>query len=136
MATPTANIERERLLKIAEEYRDRGYEISIHPNSEDLPDFLRNYRPDMIARREDDAVVIEVISRFSLNSSSTQYLQNLAQVIEQHSGWRFELVMTNPEDVTYLGKAEGSLKANEIKSRLKVASQLLEQHPETAYYYG
>ncbi len=63
MATPTANLERERLLKLAEEYRDRGYEISIHPNSEDLPDFLRNYRPDMIARREDDAVVIEVKSR-------------------------------------------------------------------------
>ena len=63
MATPTANLERERLLKLAEEYRDHGYEISIHPNSEDLPDFLRNYRPDMIARREDDAVVIEVKSR-------------------------------------------------------------------------
>ena len=136
MATPTANLERERLLKIAEEYRDRGYEISIHPDPEDLPDFLRNYRPDMIARREDDAVVIEVISRSSLNSSSTQYLQNLAQVIEQHSGWRFELVMTNPEDVTYSVKAEGSLQENEIKSRLKVVSQLLGQHPESAILYS
>ena len=136
MATPTTNIERERLLKLAEEYRNRGYEISIHPNPEELPDFLRNYRPDMIARREDDAVVIEVKSRFSLNSSSTQYLQNLAQVIEQHAGWRFELVMTNPEDVTYSVKAEGSLQVNEIKSRLKVASQLLEQHPESAILYS
>ena len=43
MATLTANLERERLLKLAEEYSDRGYEISIHPNSEDLPDFIRNY---------------------------------------------------------------------------------------------
>ena len=32
MAIPTANRERERLLKLAEEYRDWGYEISIHPN--------------------------------------------------------------------------------------------------------
>ena len=116
MATPTANIERERLLKLAEEYRDQGYEISIHPNPEDLPDFLRNYRPDMIARSEDETVVIEVKSRSSLNSSSAQYLPNLAQVIEQHAGWRFELVMTNPEDVTYSLKAESSLQANEIKS--------------------
>ncbi len=67
MATPTANLERERLIKLAEEYRDKGYEILIHPNLEDLPDFLRNYRPDMIARREDEAVVIEVKSRSSLN---------------------------------------------------------------------
>ena len=43
MVTPTANTERERLLKLAEEYREQGYEISFHPNSEDLPDFLRNY---------------------------------------------------------------------------------------------
>ena len=136
MATPTANIERERLLKLAEEYRDQGYEISIHPNPEDLPDFLRNYRPDMIARSEDETVVIEVKSRSSLNSSSAQYLPNLAQVIEQHAGWRFELVMTNPEDVTYSLKAESSLQANEIKSRLKIARQLLEQHPESAILYS
>ena len=136
MATLTENIERERLLKLAEEYRAQGYEISIHPNPEDLPDFLRNYSPDMIARREDETVVIEVKSRSSLNSSSAQYLPNLAQVIEQHPGWRFELVMTNPEDVTYSLKAESSLQANEIKSRLKIARQLLEQHPESAILYS
>jgi Holliday junction resolvase len=89
MATPTANLERERLLQLAEEYRDKGYEISFHPNPEDLPDFLRNYRPDMIVRRGDEAVIIEVKSRRSLNSSSRQYLQNLAQSVEQHPGWRF-----------------------------------------------
>ena len=66
MTKPTANIERERLIKLAEEYRDRGYEISIHPNPEDLPEFLRNYRPDMIARREDDAVVYCERLRFGL----------------------------------------------------------------------
>ena len=52
------------------------------------------------------------------------------------NGFRFELVMTNPEDFTYSVKAEGSLQENEIKSRLKVASQLLEQHPESAILYS
>ncbi|MGK7895585.1 MAG: hypothetical protein AB4372_18715 [Xenococcus sp. (in: cyanobacteria)] len=136
MATPTANLERERLIKLAEEYRDKGYEILIHPNPEDLPDFLRNYRPDMIARREDEKVIIEVKSRSSLNSASTQYLPNLAQVIEKHPGWRFELVMANPEDVTYSLKVKDSLQENEIRSGLKVASQLLEQHPESAILYS
>ena len=37
MVTPTANIERERLLKLAEEYRNQGYEIGLYPNPEDLP---------------------------------------------------------------------------------------------------
>ncbi len=136
METPTANLERERLLKLAEEYRHKGYEISFHPNPEDLPDFLRNYRPDMIALREEEKVIIEVKSRSSLNSSSAQYLQSLAQVIEQHPGWRFELVMTNPEDVVYSAKIEGSLQENEIKTGLKIASQLLEKHPVSAILYS
>ena len=38
MATLTANLERERLLKLAKGYRDKGYEILIHPNPEDLPE--------------------------------------------------------------------------------------------------
>ncbi|WP_353260000.1 hypothetical protein [Prochlorothrix hollandica] len=136
MTTTTANLERERLLQLAEEYHGKGYEIFFHPNPEDLPDFLRNYRPDMIVRRGDEAVIIEVKSRRSLNSSSRQYLQNLAQSVEQHPGWRFELVMTNPEDVVYSSRAESSLQQSEIETRLQVARQLATQHPESAILYS
>lgn len=136
MTTPIANIERDRLLQLAEEYRNKGYDISFHPNPEDLPDFLKNYRPDMIVRRENEAVIIEVKSRRSLNSSSKQYLQNLAQSVEQHPGWRFELVMTNPEDAAYSPKAESSLQQSEIETRLQVARQLAAQHPESAILYS
>ncbi len=136
MATSTANLERERLLKLAEEYRNKGYEVSFHPNPEDLPSFLRNYRPDMMARRGDEAVIIEVKSRSSLNSSSTQYLRNLTQTVEQHPGWRFELVMINSEDANYSSKAERSLQKPEIEARLQVARQLATQHLESAILYS
>ncbi|MHC5833859.1 MAG: hypothetical protein ACYT04_000000102130, partial [Nostoc sp.] len=78
MQTLTANLERERLLKLADEYREKGYEVFFHPNPEDLPDFLNHYSPDMIVRRGEENVVIEVKSRSSLTSSSNQYLGNLA----------------------------------------------------------
>ncbi|MEH2274293.1 MAG: hypothetical protein V7K40_05660 [Nostoc sp.] len=136
MAIPTANLERERLLKLAEEYREKGYEVFFHPNIEDLPDFLKTYRPDMIVRRGEENVVIEVKSRSSLNSSSNQYLGNLAQAVERHPGWRFELVMTNPEDTTYPLKAEGSLQEHEIESHLQVARQLTTRHSELALLYS
>ena len=76
ISTLTAKQEREQLLKLAENYRQKGYEIFLHPNLEDLPDFLKSYRPDLIVRRGEEAVVIEVKSRASLNSYSDQYLQN------------------------------------------------------------
>jgi uncharacterized protein YutE (UPF0331/DUF86 family) len=136
MATPTANLERERLLQLAEEYRNKGYEVSFLPNPEDLPDFLKNYRPDMIARREDEAVIVEVKSRRSLNSSSSQYLQTLAQSVEQHPGWRFELVMTNPDEAAYSPNDESPLQQPEIETRLQVARQLATQHPESAILYS
>jgi hypothetical protein len=135
MATPTANTERERLLKLADEYRDKGYEVSFHPSPEDLPDFLRNYSPDLIVRRGNEAVVVEVKSRSSLDSSSTQYLRNLAQSIEQYPGWRFELVMTNSEEIINIPQDEGSLQAHEIQSRLQVARRLSVEHPESALLY-
>jgi uncharacterized protein YutE (UPF0331/DUF86 family) len=135
MATPTATIERERLLKLAEEYCEKGYKVWFHPNLEDLPDFLKNYRPDMIARRGKEAVVIAVKSRASLDLYSTQYLRSLAQVVEKHPGWRFELVMTNPENDMYFPQAEGSLQKHEIESGLQAARQLTAQHPESAFLY-
>lgn len=79
MAIQTANVERERLLQLAEEYRGQGYEVSFQPNPDDLPDFLKTYRPDLVARRGDEAVIIEVKSRSSLDSSSTQYLLGVAE---------------------------------------------------------
>jgi len=108
----------------------------LYPKLEDLPDFLKNYRPDMIAHRGNEAVVVEVKSRSDISSSSSQYLRNLAQVIEQHSDWRFELVITNSGEHEYALKSEGSLQQHEIVSQLQVAKQLVSQHPESAILYS
>ena len=133
MATLTVNREREQLLKIAEEYRQKGYEILFPPNLEDLPDFLKSYRPDLIVRRGEESVIIEVKSRTSLNSSSTQYL---AQAVAKNPGWRFELMMTNSEDAVDIPKAEDSFQESEIELGLQVAKQLVTQHLESAMLYS
>lgn len=127
-------LERERLLKLAEEYRQKGYEVLLSPKPEELPDFLKGYRLDMIVRRGEEAVVIEVKSRPSITSA--QYLQGLAQAVEEHPGWRVELVMTNPEDTPYSAKVEGYLTEHEIESQLQVARELAVQHPESAILYA
>lgn len=64
MTASTVNLEREELLKIAEQYRNQGYEVVFQPSPEDLPDFLKNFRPDLLARRENEAVIVEVKSHF------------------------------------------------------------------------
>ena len=135
MDARTEQLERERLLELAKEYRQKGYEVLLSPKPEELPDFLRSYRPDMIVSRGEEKVVIEVKSRPS-SISSALYLRRLAQAVEEHPGWRVELVMTNPEDALYSAKVEGSLQEHEIRSQLPVARELTVHHPESAILYA
>lgn len=134
MDARTEQLERSRLLELVTEYRQKGYEVLLSPKPEELPDFLRSYRPDMIVSRGEEKVVIEVKSRPSI--ASAQYLRGLAQAVEEHPGWRVELVMTNPEDALYSAKVEGSLQEHEIKSQLQVARELTVHHPESAILYA
>jgi uncharacterized protein YutE (UPF0331/DUF86 family) len=136
MVTSTTNTERERVLQLDHEYRDEGYEVLLEPRLEDLPGFLGKYRPDIIASKGAESVVIEIKSRSALNSSSHQYLRNLAQLVEQQPGWRFELIITNPEDTAYSRQVEESFQQSEIESRIQIARQLATQHVESAFLYS
>ncbi len=137
MNTQTEQLERKRLLELAQEYRKKGYQVILSPNTEEIPDFIQNcdYHPDMIAHGEKESVVVEVKSRRSMMTSA-QNLQNLAKVIEEHPSWRLELVLTNPEGALYFSKIEGSLAADEIKSKLSVARELIHNHLEPAILYA
>jgi uncharacterized protein YutE (UPF0331/DUF86 family) len=135
MATPTANSTRERVLQLAQEYRDKGFDVLLEPMLENLPDFLKGYHPALVASRGNESVVIEVKSRSALSSAS-QDLQSLAQSIDRHPGWRFELVIANPVDTRYFPSTEHSLQSSEIRSNIQVAKQLVLQHLESAFIYS
>jgi uncharacterized protein YutE (UPF0331/DUF86 family) len=85
----------------------------------------------MIAIRGEEGVIVEVKSRRSLKNYAKN-IQTLAQVVNQHPGWRFDLIIANPENELYTDKIEDSLQADEIKSRLKIAQQLTNNYPEAA----
>lgn len=79
-----------KLKGLETEYLRKGYRVlrssELGPNLE----FLRRYRPDLVAERDDDHVVIEVKSARSLKGSNQ--LRELAETIAAQPGWRFELV--------------------------------------------
>ena len=54
--------ERRKLLEVAREYRKQGYEVVIEPREEQLPSFLHSFQPDIIARNNEETVVIEIKS--------------------------------------------------------------------------
>lgn len=111
----------EKIKEIVEEYTQQGYKVFTNIEFNNLPDFLKNYQPDIIAMSENDKVVIEVKTKYTLRNSKE--LENLASIINQQEGWRFELVVTNSKQVLD-GEREDS-NINEVNNLLQDAEQLL-----------
>jgi REase_AHJR-like len=132
MTVSATTREQQRLREIAREYRARGYEVLLEPTPDQLPAFLRSFRIDMLARNAEENVIVEVRTHESLTDAPE--LDVIAQALDAHTSWRFELVVTNPKDrATMPFKNATSLNYRDIMYRLREARQLSEQeHGEAA----
>jgi hypothetical protein len=133
MATNDTIRERQRLLEIAREYRQRGYEVIIEPSRDQLPEFLAPFRLDMLARNAVENVIVEVRTQESLTHAPE--LDMIAQALHDKATWRFELVVTNPKDHTTLRLGDAALLDRpDIAYRLREARQLSDrEHGEAAF---
>ncbi|MDF2189841.1 hypothetical protein [Paraflavitalea sp. CAU 1676] len=96
METKTTEIS--RIKQVARDYEKKGYNVIIEPKGKDIPEFIKNYQPDIIASNKSETVVIEVKSRADI--SAIERLKNVADVINEKSGWRFELIITSSKQET------------------------------------
>jgi hypothetical protein len=138
MVTTTRESERAYLLRLVEEYRGKGYEIVCQPDRDALPDFLKSYRPDMLAFGNNESVVVEVKAR-PLAENDADYLKSLSQSVESHPGWRFELVVLASEDNDEQSVTPSlfhrEMRIQDIASGLASAKQLALVQPESALLY-
>lgn len=116
----------QRLLDVAREYRKNGYEVIVEPKAEQLPSFLAPFNVDILARNNDENVIIEVRTQESLTEAPE--LDALARAMEGKQSWRLELVVTNPKDRSaFQFKNAISLNQQDIAYRLQEARQLSDQ---------
>jgi hypothetical protein len=127
MRHPDWSTERKELERIARQYQDKGYNVVVEPGANEIPDFIREYRPDMIARGSGDCIVIEV--RQLSTDSERERIRVISERVERQPGWRFVLV--SPEEPA---SGFGNTPADtEIKRLIKEARALTEEgHPEAA----
>jgi len=136
--------ERRRVRAVAREYQKKGYAVVVGPGADDLPDFLKNCRPDLLATNDRERVVVEVKSRQSLSEPPS--LTEIAHALEGKPGWRFEFVMTNPADegeedklnLLPLTLPQKLLTPQKIRERLDQARRLAEgsEHGEAALLFA
>src|SRR5258708_1529919 len=73
--------------QVADEYRRRGYEVTLERQIQRLPDSLRRIRPDLLATLGDDHVA--VIVKTSRRSPVLQVVPDMEAL--RAEGWRLEL---------------------------------------------
>lgn len=88
-------IEHRRLLRLASEYRQKGYRVMIYPSPEVLPSTLANCSLDLVAENGARVVAIEVRTRENLVLNGSEDLRRISESVQKLPGWEFELVVTN-----------------------------------------
>ncbi len=135
MADLTAR-ERGRLSvqKVGQAYRDKGYDVLIAPRGDQLPDFLQAFRPDLIAHKGDEHIVVEVKLRGRV--SDFPQVNELAKVVRNEADWKFELFLLGPENSFFVDGAS-PLTVEEIRSKRKEVALFVESgHLEAAFLLG
>ncbi|WP_395090191.1 hypothetical protein [Armatimonas sp.] len=108
----------QKILEVADDYRRRGYVVYIEPTGKNLPTFLQEFRPDLVAEGLEDSVVVEVKK---IGSKAAKSWPQLMKLVQQHPGWRLEVVGLDRD----ADQVHPLLTASEIEGRLEQGQRLL-----------
>lgn len=119
-----------KIRQLARDYEKRGYEVLLEPYGSQLPDFMKNYRPDMIVRKGDEQLVVEV--KMGNSSAKKNQIMQIADLVKEHDGWELELIVMKPRPTaTYeipIGKETSSIITwREIEQKASQALKLVEE---------
>ena len=103
-----------------EEYRNRGYEVSREHPLEILPGFVA----DLVARKDDEVIVMEVATRASL--ALNPRINQLAQSLRDKPGWTFELLLVGEPERLAVPERVRLLGGQEIRQRIADAKRALD----------
>lgn len=120
MAGSVVRTEEARLYDIAEEYRKRGYKVTVSPPSKKLPKFLSRFRPDIVAEGARESVVLE--SPSPSRKRGSDYWTELSTAVQKHPGWRLELVINGASEPV----SETIVRAGSLRRLQRISVRLLE----------
>ena len=106
-------------------WRKLGYTLVREPSPEQLPPFLKGFRPDAIAIGADPQLVIEVLSK--RGGPAATRVKQLQSLFAGHTDWRLELVYLGADD-----PAIAAVSADDIRKALERLRPLVEREPGAA----
>src|SRR5438105_4649787 len=87
------------LANVADRYRSQGYQVVVHPEPKDLPDFAKTFKVEIVARRADGSALVSA-KRSPKELEGDPNVAKYAEITENEAGWRFDVVVLGPNDET------------------------------------
>jgi hypothetical protein len=123
---PGDAMQQETYENVAQRYRDDGYQVIVRPCGDQIPAFIAGFRPDLIASRGNEGVVVEIKAN-RIDLSNDRQIAGLAEVVNARPGWRLDLVVLEPETTVERAAQEAAEPSDEqLDQILKTADELSE----------
>ena len=119
MVTKAAGAEYLLLRKTADKYCSEGYDVSF----EEPLDFMNGFRADLVVRKDGEAKVVEVKSRYALGA--IPQIGELAKRIESKEGWSFELVVVGEPERLHAPEGTRPCTGPAVQRRIAQAEKAL-----------
>lgn len=126
MSISERTVDRDLVERVAQGYKDQGYEVAIEPAATDLPDFLRDYRPDIIARNDNEHIVVEI--KDPVIDADQSRLSTLARRLENRPGWKLVYISPASADPLFFDAAPRRFEADRIRAVLTESITLKESN--------
>jgi hypothetical protein len=117
--------------RVADEYRGKGYQVTVEPTPDALPPIVGDYRPDLVAVSPQESVVVEV--KVKGDRSPSERFSELARRIGEEPGWRFALVIGDPTEAGQLPVEAASMTLDDVERSENAAGQIAAQSPTGAF---
>ncbi len=124
------DLHNDKVHEVAREYRRKGYRVTEEPQAEQLPEFLRGWRPDIIAESDTDSVVIEIKGGNRKTTTGEKWAA-LAQAVKAQPNWTFRIVFAQDGPNTLPERGE-FLSDSDVENRLTQSEQIAHQGAKDA----
>ncbi|WP_139835886.1 hypothetical protein [Pseudomonas sp. R16(2017)] len=109
---------------VAKRYEERGYTVIIEPPPSAIPFPLEGYKPDLLATKDSENLLIEVKRRGARVDSKLFF--RVDEEVQRHPGWRFLLVTVADEELQELSTSTTvNLNEEVVQERLQQLDLLL-----------
>ena len=132
--SPIDAMQLEMLERIAQRYRDEGYEVIVQPNGDQIPSFVASFQPDLVVVRGHEGVIVEIkLTRSDLAKDSQ--ITRLAEIVSAQPGWRLDVVVLERETVIERMSQDALEPSDEQLAEILEAAEKMAEKGYTPYAY-